>query len=198
MNKVSQLYGLVLSGGKSIRMGKDKRQLHYHGMSQEKYAFGLLETFCERVFISVRNEQLSDKDESKYIFDKNLAKGPLNGMLSAHLTHPKVAWLVLACDVPLVDKSTIQRLISERDASKMATAMATRKTNMPEPLIAIWESQGLAKIIQDKTTSDVYPTRFLLNHPIQIVYPEMDMKLANVNHPEDFDQIKNLLKTQTS
>ncbi|MEM6894150.1 MAG: NTP transferase domain-containing protein [Bacteroidota bacterium] len=198
MNEVSQLYGLVLAGGNSTRMGKDKRQLHYHGMSQQEYTFSLLELFCERVFISVHEAQIDDTGTSKYILDENIAKGPLNGMLSAHVAHPKVAWLVLACDTPLVDKEVLDALVAERDTSKMATAMATQKTDRPEPLIAIWESHALARLLNySKTATNMYPTKFLLNHSIHKVYPKQDVKLMNVNHPEDFDKIKNLLKTPT-
>ncbi|MEL7271036.1 MAG: NTP transferase domain-containing protein [Bacteroidota bacterium] len=196
MNEVSQLYGLVLAGGKSTRMGKDKSQLHYHGMSQQEYTFSLLESLCEKVFISVREAQISATGTSKYILDENITKGPLNGMLSAHVAHPKVAWLVLACDTPLVDKEVLDALVAERNTSKMATAMATQKTNRPEPLIAIWEPHSLATLLNySKTSANIYPTKFLLNHPIHKVYPKQDVKLMNANRPEDFDEIKNLLKT---
>ena len=198
MNEVSQLYGLVLAGGKSTRMGKDKRQLHYHGMSQQEYSFSLLESLCEKVFISVREAQIDDTGASKYILDKNIAKGPLNGILSAHMAHPKDAWLVLACDTPLVDKEVLDALVAERNTSKMATTMATQKTDRPEPLIAIWEPHALATLLNySKTSANKYPTKILLNHPIHKVYPKQDVKLMNVNHPDDFDEIKKLLKTPT-
>jgi len=198
VNEVSQLYGLVLAGGKSTRMGKDKRQLHYHGMAQQEYTFSLLESLCEKVFISVREAQIDNTDASQYILDRNLAKGPLNGMLSAHMAHPKVAWLVLACDTPLVDKEVLDALVAERNTSKMATAMATQKTDRPEPLIAIWEPHALATLLNySKTSANIYPTKFLLNHPIHKVYPKQDVKLMNANYPQDFDKIKSLLKTPT-
>ncbi|MEO1485814.1 MAG: NTP transferase domain-containing protein [Bacteroidota bacterium] len=198
MEKSPQLYGLVLAGGRSTRMGKDKAKLQYHGISQQEYAFQLLSAFCERVFISLRKGQEGVGD-SRCIFDENLTKGPLNGMLSAHLTHPKVAWLVLACDTPLVDKETLRNLVSERDTSKMATAMTTQQRDIPEPLIAIWEPKGLTKILEySKTSNSVYPTQFLTDNPVKKVYPDSDLKLANANHPEEYEQILNLLKAKAT
>ena len=74
----------------------------------------------------------------------------------------------------------------------------TQQTDSPEPLIAIWEPHALATILNySKTSANMYPTKFLLNHPIHKVYPKQDVKLINANHTEDFDNIKKLLKTYT-
>ncbi len=51
------VYGLVLSGGKSKRMGRDKALLERDGQSQLAFIVALLEPQVERVFVSTRDEQ---------------------------------------------------------------------------------------------------------------------------------------------
>lgn len=77
--------------------------------------------------------------------------------------------------------------------------MATRKTNLPEPLIAIWEPKGL-KSVQAylETWENSGPRKFLMNYPVKKVYPSSDVELTNVNQPEEFEHIQHLLKTQSA
>ncbi|WP_337251646.1 molybdenum cofactor guanylyltransferase [Maribacter halichondriae] len=101
MTSTAKIYGLVLSGGKSSRMGTDKGLIDYHGAPQREYLYDLLSQVCERTFISLREEQESELPaRMQTIIDLNEFKGPYNGLLSAHKKFPDVAWLVLACDLP--------------------------------------------------------------------------------------------------
>ena len=54
------LYGLVLAGGRSTRMQRDKAALAYHGRTQLEWAMDLITPFVERAFVSVRPDQQSD------------------------------------------------------------------------------------------------------------------------------------------
>ena len=51
------LYGLVLAGGRSSRMGRDKAALPYEGRTQLERAMALLEKHVERAYVSVRRDQ---------------------------------------------------------------------------------------------------------------------------------------------
>ncbi|MEM1257158.1 MAG: NTP transferase domain-containing protein, partial [Bacteroidota bacterium] len=78
-NEASPLYGLILSGGRSIRMGHDKGLIAYHGSPQREYLYNLATQFCEAVHYSARKDQLdSFPDKSKVIVDKNDYQGPFN------------------------------------------------------------------------------------------------------------------------
>src|SRR5487761_1810759 len=83
------LYGLVLAGGRSTRMQRDKAALEYAGRSQLERAVELITPLVERVFVSVRPDQAGDPGE---------AEGPIAGIIAAQTRHPDAAWLVLACD----------------------------------------------------------------------------------------------------
>ena len=131
------LYGLVLAGGKSQRMGEDKAQIAYHGSPHSEYLFELLSGICEQSFLSIRKEQQDQYGHlSNLIVDKDEYRGPFNGLLSAYDQFPDKAWLVVACDLPLIDRNSLLYLLKSRDQSKYATAFATKKSGLPEPLAA--------------------------------------------------------------
>ncbi|WP_394971973.1 molybdenum cofactor guanylyltransferase [uncultured Croceitalea sp.] len=189
---VPKIYGLVLSGGKSTRMGNDKGLIDYHGIPQREYLYNLLKASCDDAFLSVREEQKNElRVNYNCILDENKYRGPLNGILSAHHKYPNVSWLILACDLPLVDKETIETLISKRDITKVATAYATNKSKLPEPLIAIWEPNGLIKSVDYmRTAKSSCPRKFLINSDVKLIYPKQDDVLYNANSLADLEYAK--------
>jgi len=91
-----------------------------------------------------REEQEANKPSGfATITDENKFRGPFNGILSAHNLHPEVAWLVLACDLPLMDLTALKQLVEERDADKFATSFSNKENPLPEPVCAIWEPKAL-------------------------------------------------------
>lgn len=183
------LYGLLLTGGKSTRMGSDKSLLEYHGMPHYAYLYQLLDSVCERTFLSLREDQLELAEDRDYILDKDQFRGPFNGMLSAHQEFPEVSWLVLACDLPLMDKSSLHLMIENHKQSHFATALATHKTGLPEPLAAIWTAEALNKATEYLPQSDSScPRKYLLQHQVNLITPEHDDVLINANDKEEFLQ----------
>ncbi len=197
-SSIAPLYGLILAGGKSSRMGTDKALINYHGRPQQELLFDLVQEFCEHTFISLREDQQDDLAEKyKVILDQNEYAGPLNGILSAHKKYPEAAWLVIACDLPLLKKETLHLLVKGRNANKDATALATKASGLPEPLASIWEPTGLQHVKEYlvKATSSC-PRKFLLNTDTHLIFPENDDVLANANSMLDYQRIKDALNSQ--
>lgn len=192
-----KIYGLVLSGGKSTRMGTDKGAIAYHGIPQREYLYGLLQKVCDKTFLSIRPEQETElPSEMNLILDENEYKGPYNGLLSAYRQHPNVAWLVLACDLPLMDLAAIEQLLALRNPDKIATAFATRENPLPEPLCAIWESEGLQGSIDYLNAGNgTCPRKFLINSDVELVFPDNEQVLLNANSKEEYEEA--LLKLGT-
>src|SRR5262245_17397116 len=92
------LFGLVLAGGASKRMQRDKAALEYHGKPQLQWAYEQVSEFCAATFISVRPDQSSDplRATLPQIVDRRPGSGPLAGIEAALHTHSKAAWLVVA------------------------------------------------------------------------------------------------------
>jgi len=108
-----KLYGLVLAGGQSRRMGRDKALLQRDGQTQLHLAVELLQGVTEKQFVSTRAEQQDDAERQRYpqIVDRYDDIGPIAGIWSALETHQEVDWLVLACDLPNLDRQTLDHLI---------------------------------------------------------------------------------------
>lgn len=192
---MKKLNGLVLAGGKSLRMGKDKGQIAYRGQPQSIYLYNLVSKLCGNTYLSIREDQKDlYADTLPTITDRNVYRGPFNGIMSAHEFDPLASWLVVACDLPLMDISGLKSLIAERDSSRDATAMATRKTGLPEPLAAIWEAGTLDKVPSYLENSESScPRKYLLNSDIKLVFPADDTILLNSNSEEDYKEVMKIL-----
>jgi len=197
-DETSGIYGLVLAGGQSSRMKAEKSALCYHGVPQVQYCFDLLAVFCAKVFVSIRNEQLDLADLRRYprIHDQLEGGGPIVGILSAMKTHPQVAWLVLACDLPYVEKDTIETLVEHRNILKIATVFSGQDDGLPEPLCAIYE-QSIQKILLDALKSGHRsPRKTLIESDAELLKPSNPRWLQNVNSPEEYGRAKAELDEQ--
>jgi molybdopterin-guanine dinucleotide biosynthesis protein A len=196
MSAIPMLYGLILSGGKSSRMGNDKGLISYHDKPHREHLFDLASQFCNEVYFSARKDQLpSFAAHSPVIIDQDNYRGPFNGILSAHETHPEVAWLVLACDLPLLSGEGLKELESQRNLDKAATAFSSEESDLPEPLIAIWEPKALvAAKTYLKTAKSSCPRKFLINSDIQLVEPSSYELLYNANSIEEYERAKKKIK----
>ena len=196
--KKEPLYGLVLTGGKSLRMKKDKSLLEYHGISQTEYCFNLLSRFCKNVFISNRRDQsqLPSHKNLPQIHDTFLNLGPLDGILSAMTRYPHVAWLILACDLPFVDENVLTSLIKKRDPLKIATAYQSTSDNLPEPLCAIYEPRSISSLLKSLTDGYTCPRKILINSDIYLIKQDKMNSLKNINNPEEYQSVYNDVQSQ--
>lgn len=191
----SKLYGLVLAGGKSSRMKKDKAFLDYHGRPQVEYAYHLLSVFCEETFVSAQKEQGLDK-KFPVIYDAKgfLNIGPLGGILSAMSKFPDKGWLVLACDLPFVTSATIQHLLRYRDPRKVATAYRSRFNDLPEPLCAVYEPRALKNHLKFFKKDICCPRKILINSDVRLLKLKKKIALDNVNTVEEYKAAVKALK----
>ncbi|MDR6462018.1 NTP transferase domain-containing protein [Chryseobacterium sediminis] len=190
-----QLNGLVLAGGKSLRMGNPKDKINWHGKEQRYYAADLLTPFCENVFISCRQDQLEHFDtDYNALTDTFLNMGPFGGILSALRAQRDKAWLVVACDLPLLDKNSLEFLIRSRDAKKAATTYESPFDGLPEPLITIWEPKSYPLLLNFLGLGNTCPRKVLMNSDTLILKPNNPDALMNVNTPEEMTKAKEILK----
>lgn len=186
---MTPLNGLVLAGGRSSRMRTDKAAIAYGRRPQLAHAFDLLAPRVERAWISVRADQACEPLRAGYpqIVDGELGTGPIAGIIAAQAMHPVAAWLVLACDLPLLDGATLGQLIAERDPRRIATAFRSASGALPEPLCAIYEPASREAILAHVAAGHDCPRKFLLGHDVLLLEPVHTAALDNANTPQDVD-----------
>lgn len=150
MMALPPLAGLLLSGGASRRMGRDKAALVYAGEPQLDRAWRLLQGLgVEPCLLSVRTDQTDEPLRARYpqVVDAPGVAGPMAGLLAAHRQAPTHAWLVLACDLPLLDLPVLETLVAARGADGSAVAYAAEGDGRPEPLCAIYEPMFCREVL---------------------------------------------------
>jgi molybdenum cofactor guanylyltransferase len=179
------LQGLILSGGYSARMGRDKALLHYHGMPQRDYLRHVLMSCCEEVFLSCRPDQPVEAEWPiiQDIFD---FRSPLNGIASALQQYPDCAWLTVAVDMPRVDEQAVSQLVAARNPEKMATCFYNPARKMPEPLLTIWEPSALPVLLRYIAAGTTGPQHVLNSEAIHTILPADAAVFLNVNCPTDW------------
>lgn len=135
---------LILVGGLSERMGRDKALIERpDGTRQIDHIVALAKGVSENVFLSARDEDSRGTD-LPVIADLEPGAGPLGALASASSLHPG-PWLVIGCDLFLIDELTLRFLIDHHDPANGATAFRNRIDGRPEPLCAIYESSSISK-----------------------------------------------------
>jgi molybdopterin-guanine dinucleotide biosynthesis protein A len=192
---MNTLYGLVLAGGQSMRMGRDKGALVFHGTDQTHHLATLLAPYVQEVFVSVRSQQLGAAHlvGLQAIEDCYPAPTPLNGIVSAMRFKPDASWLVIAVDMPNITCESIATLIAQRGATAIATCFESPAKGGPDPLFAIWEGHGFAALeaLIANTHDHLCPRNLLKTLPARIlqgaVAPHV---LDNVNTPQELASLQ--------
>ncbi|WP_100614765.1 molybdenum cofactor guanylyltransferase [Confluentibacter citreus] len=138
MTDKKNITGIILSGGKSSRMGTDKGFLLFNGKSFMQHSIDALKPFVESIMI-VSNNKDYDIFGLKRIDDAIENAGPLAGIYSG-LKESKTDYnLVLSCDIPLINSNILQKLIDAIDDDSGIIQIESQGKAMP--LIALYKKQ---------------------------------------------------------
>lgn len=193
------LRGVVLCGGRSARMGRDKSALRYGGLTQRARCVELLKPVCDEVYVSCREDQaqrhLAEGEcLCEALIDPPNRQGPACALIAAHDRFPGSAWLALACDLPLAGEAAVRELVRRRNSSRAATVYAIG--GEPEPLFAIWEPGALSALRREGYDSS--PRKLLARSGCELVEPDRPEILLNANTGEDRERALKLLRSPES
>ncbi len=135
---------IIMAGGDSARMGRDKSMLLIEGQPMIKYIYDQLHPHFNQILIS-------SNDISKYSFpgvevvpDKVTGQGPLGGIASALKSSVNDLNFVTACDIPQVDTVLMKMMLREgRDFDAVVPRIGLSQY---EPLFAVYKKDTLAAI----------------------------------------------------
>lgn len=172
------ILGVVLAGGQSTRMGKDKALLRIEALPMiERTARVLRETSVSKVVIS-RND-----GGDKHLADIISGKGPLSGIHSAAMRFTRHNLLIVPVDLPLMDAHNLQQLIENALDTHRNSRFS--QNNLP---IFIHNTPQFRKVL-DYTLkcSDCFSVQRLCSHfPVSEIKPSLSSKIFNTNTPEQW------------
>jgi len=184
---------VILAGGKSCRMGKDKAELLIDNQMFLDRIASELSDFDE-LLVSVGSKDSRTGKNYKTVADKYPNCGPIGGLQSALSVCASDALFAISCDVPLFKSSLAQFLCSKMDDSYDAV-VAVSADGYFHPLCAVYR----------KSTSDIFE-KYILSGDYKIINAYEQMKiyrvsvkdfenlLLNVNTPEEYERLINSTK----
>ena len=182
-------------------MGTDKAALQFGGISLLDRAVTLLSTVVDEVFVAVRSGHRDDPVRSKFTVIEDVFEdiGPAAGVLSAHVRYPESAWLVIACDMPLLDESILAFLCGARDEQYAATALAAAPGEPAEPLCAIYEPGTLAAFLaQVNAGGNSSPRSWLASARTKILPSPVKGALVSANTAVDLARMIEAIASRPS
>ena len=176
---------VILIGGKSSRMGRDKSLIEYHGMPQKKHLVKLLKSIDFTTFLAGREEQKNG--DSKFLVDEALERGPVSGILSALKMRSTGSVLVLCCDQPLINSNLIQFLwdkaMQAEEGVLMSCFESEAKPGVAEPFPSVWSASS-RDFVEQAMSRGHYRVRDILSANQVALHRCPDYsKLININTP---------------
>ncbi len=139
--RAKPLYGGLLIGGKSKRMGRPKSTMRLGETTFAEKQFNLLKKHCNAVYLLGTGPLPESLREAERIADPPGIEGPLAGLMAAGRFAPQADWLILAVDMPDLNDSHIAKLLGGRKAGFRCVLPYNNETGKPEPLCALYSSQ---------------------------------------------------------
>jgi cyclic pyranopterin monophosphate synthase len=183
------VFGLVLTGGRSERMGFPKALINYKGLPHGEYLYKELSSVCDQVFLSARSGQWEETVLSRLptIFDDEKYSGPMAALLTAFAAHPEVNWFVVACDLPHFNRHFAEKIFAHYQSDKVATCFANPRAGFPEALCALYTPHAHEIFLKAHTQGIKCPVKALKEASIELIQPEAGVNLANINTPQERD-----------
>ena len=135
--------GIILSGGKSLRMGENKAFIQFEGIPIVKRIYDLFRgLFQETIIVTNQKELFSDFD-SKIFNDLIPDRGVLGGLYTGIFFSTFPYSFCVACDMPFIKKAVVQYLIENTEGYD---AIVPRTSDGLQPLHAIYSKNCLDPI----------------------------------------------------
>jgi molybdopterin-guanine dinucleotide biosynthesis protein A len=192
MHNDNKITGIILAGGKSSRMGKDKGYCTIKGKPMVMYAVDLLSQVCDNIIISSNNPDYKQfgytvvEDEIKNI-------GPLGGIYSGLKQSTTQHNFFLSCDMPMVSAELVQYILSSKEGFD---AVIPTWNNFPEPMCAYYN-----KDIFESLDNFIQKGQYKLQNVVKSLHHKMleitrdlpfynDQLFTNVNSEADLNNLQ--------
>jgi len=198
MIKKEELTGIILAGGKSSRMGKDKGLCEFNGKALVAYAIETLKPLCGKLIISANHfPEKYEQFEVPVIGDEIKNIGPMGGIYTC-LKHSTTRHnLVLSCDTPFVGTILLKHLLKQVQNEQVIAP--AHHTFLIEPLSSYYATNLLDAIKQAINNHDYKLINLFKSVKFKSVLMDtllpykVDQSFLNINRPEDLETAEKII-----
>ncbi len=193
MKSKNSITGIILSGGRSTRMGENKAFIEIEGAPIVSRIHNLFKELFKEVVIVTNQQELFKNFDSKIYSDLLPNKGVLGGLYTGLFFSTFHYSFCVACDMPFIKKSLVQYIIKNIDGEDVVVPRtidglqpmhAVYSKNCLDPIINIIE-QGKYKIIDIYNRVNVK----IIEEKYFISIDPFRESFINVNTPEELRSI---------
>lgn len=182
--------GGIMIGGRSERMGHPKQLLEVAGRTFTERVAEALDGHVEVIVLIGPGTVPPPFRDALRLPDSPGMHGPVAGVVGALRWHRHAAWLVVACDQPLVRGEAVAWLLEQRAPGRWAVMPQTRGGTV-EPFLAVYEPQALG-LLESRVAAGQTAPCAISEHP-KVESPIPPDRLAecwrSVNTPEEYDAL---------
>jgi len=201
MDLIVDVTGVLLAGGQSTRMGRDKRFLPLGGRTLLARALSVLESLFAEVLLSVAKPlpELAGL-RHRVVTDVLPECATLGGLYSALLAAGTSRIFAAACDMPFLNQQVIRHMVNRDPQADLVIA---RLANGLHPMHAVY-SKACAPHLAEMAKQGNFKVQDLAGRPglAVTVIPEdelspIDARLLsfmNINTPADLELARKLLQ----
>ena len=188
---IDSITGVVLAGGKSSRMGKNKTLLPYHEKALIFYPLETLSNIFSRVRISASDTELpAGIEEFPKITDRYAQTGPLGGILSVLETEQRDVFCV-ACDMPFINVDLVRKICEFKDF-ECVIPLWNGRAQVLHAFYSISLVQRMQIAIRQNTLKITDALKganihFLAEKEVSVLDPT-GRSFRNLNTPDDYQQ----------
>ncbi|MFW6125582.1 MAG: molybdenum cofactor guanylyltransferase [Chloroflexota bacterium] len=195
---MSDMTSVVLAGGRSTRLGKDKAWVELAGRPLIEHVLSRLFALGnEIIMVTSQADTFPDLGVTK-VADIYPDKGPLGGLYTGLKATRTCHCLVVACDMPLLNIALLQRLM---ELSPGYDVVVPRVGTNVEPLHAVYSRDCLEAIraaiqhnrLQVQSFFDQVEVRYVDDAELAQFDPE-HLSFFNINSESDLKKAQALLE----
>jgi molybdopterin-guanine dinucleotide biosynthesis protein A len=194
---------IVLAGGKSLRLGRNKYLEVIGGKSLIQWAIDRLATISTEIIIATAHGEeipCSSSVRLRTVADIHPGKGPLAGIYSGLIASSNSRAIVVSCDTPFLSVGLLEHMahtcpefdvIVPRMQEKVEPLCAVYSKNCVDPIGELLEQNEL-KIIE---LYSIVTVRYIEEAEIDLFDPE-HLSFFNINSQIDLDKARRLAAEQ--
>lgn len=190
---MKNLLAVVMCGGESRRMGRDKGLIQKEQIPWAKIVSNIFEKLHLPCVVSVNEAQVERYSElfprELLVIDKDISvKGPLTGLLSVHQQYPDKNLLLIACDMVDMKPETVSELLVAYRAESGCDFYGFKTAQFFEPFCSIYSGSFLKQIVNKATHGELrqFSMQNIINSGKQMaINPPEKESFNNYNTPEE-------------